>query len=186
MRRIRAGERAAFAELYRAFGRRLHAVVLPLVGNPAAAEDALAATFVSAIERIDQYEDRGQSIYFWLAAIARSKAMDLHRQAARGGRAVARYESLLAPLLDGGPGPEARLRGDLDAGRLAEAVGRVLGEIPPRQRRAIELRILEERPRPECAEALGVTIGAFDVLLLRGLRSFRATWSKIIGEAGEA
>ncbi len=183
--RIRAGDRAAFAEIYRAFSRRLYAIVLPLVGDPAAAEDALAATFVAAIERIGQYQDRGQSVFFWLATIARSKAMDGHRACARAGRAASRYEGLLAPLREGGVGPETRLGGDLDPSRLAEAVRRVLAEIPPRQRRAIELRLLEERSRAECAAAIGVTMGAFDVLLLRGLRSFRASWRKIIGEAGE-
>jgi RNA polymerase sigma-70 factor (ECF subfamily) len=185
--RIRGGDREAFAELYRAFARRLYAtVLLPLLGDGARAEDALAATFVSTLEALEKYEDRGTSIYFWMARVARSKAMDLHREGARGGRALSRYEGLVAPLREVGGGAEGRLAGDLDPARLAGAVREALLRVSPRHRRAIELRFLEERARPACAEALEVSQGAFDVLLLRALRSFRAVWTEIIGEEKEA
>lgn len=78
-----------------------------------------------------------------------------------------------------GPGP-ARIGGVPDFGR--DAIARVLESINPRYRRAIELRFLEEQPREACATALGVTLGTFDVVLLRALRAFRAQWSAAIGE----
>jgi RNA polymerase sigma-70 factor (ECF subfamily) len=42
-----------------------------------------------------------------------------------------------------------------------------------RYRTAIELRLVQELPREECARRLGVTIGTFDVLLFRAVRAFR-------------
>ena len=58
------------------------------------------------------------------------------------------------------------------------------GATGPR-RRALELRFFEERARPECAEALGVKIGTFDVVLLRALRAFRREWTAAVGAAPE-
>jgi RNA polymerase sigma-70 factor (ECF subfamily) len=51
-----------------------------------------------------------------------------------------------------------------------------------RYRRAIELRFVEEFSREECAAALDVKIGTFDVLLLRALRAFRKEWTTRFGD----
>ena len=105
-----------------------------------------------------------------------NKAADLHRERARTGKALASFESLVAPLREGdrGPGLEAERRFDLR--RLQAAVDDVLGRLSPRYRQAIELRILDDLPRAECARALETTLGNFDVLVLRALRAFRAEW----------
>ena len=179
---IRRGNRRAFGELYAAFARPIYAeVLLPRLGNAVAAEEALAETFRSALEKLGDYRPQGASIFGWLARIAANKAMDLHRERARTGKALASFESLVSPLREGGPEPERRL----DQRRLRAAVDEVLGDVSPRYRRAIELRILEELPRPECAREMEITIGNFDVLLLRALRSFRAAWIARHGEKQE-
>ena len=53
-----------------------------------------------------------------------------------------------------------------------------LNRINPRYRRAIELRFFEDRGRTECADAMEVKIGTFDVLILRALRAFRRAWEE--------
>ena len=169
--RARAGDRAAFAEIYEAFARALYArVLMPRLGNAAAAEEALAETFHTALEKLADFDDRGRSVWFWLARIAANKATDQHRARARGGRALQSYARLV--LLDeAAPPPEPR-----QAAELRAAVERVLGSIHARYRRAIELRFFEEQPREACARELQVQLGTFDVVLLRALRAFRAAW----------
>ncbi|HVW26270.1 MAG TPA: sigma-70 family RNA polymerase sigma factor [Polyangiaceae bacterium] len=179
--RARSGDRTAFAELYRAYAPALFArVLLPKLGNREAAEDALAETFRAAFERLDAFEARGVSLFFWLSRIATNKALDMHRAKATTGRALASFESLTAPLgeapLD--PGELFELRGD--ALRVQSAVREALGRLNPRYRRAIELRFMEELPREACAAALDVKPGTFDVLLLRALRSFRKEWEAVV------
>jgi RNA polymerase sigma-70 factor (ECF subfamily) len=181
--RARAGDHYAFGELYRRFAPLLFArVLVPKLGDRAAAEDALAETFRTAFERLDAFEERGVSIYFWFARIATNKALDLHRARGVTGRALANIEGLLAPLSDGPPGPDELYETRVDGVRLRDAVGRVLERLNDRYRRAIELRFVEERSREECADALGVKIGTFDVLVLRALRAFRKEWTDIVGE----
>ena len=173
--RAARGDREAFAELYDAFAGRLFAqVLLPRLGNAAAAEEeALAETFRSALEALGKYSDQGNGLWPWLSRIAVNKVTDMHRERARTGRALASFEALLAPLA-GEVGPDADER--LDQRKLAARVEEVLGRILPRYRRAIELRVLLEKERADCAREMSVTVGNFDVLVLRALRAFRAAW----------
>ena len=48
-----------------------------------------------------------------------------------------------------------------------------MGQLQDRYRLAIELRLVQELSREDCAQRLGVTIGTFDVLLFRAVRAFR-------------
>jgi len=175
--RVLAGDRAAFARIYEAFaGAIFSRVLLPRLGDRRAAEDALSETFRSALEHLGGFDDRGAGLWPWLCRIAVNKANDMHRVRARTGRALASFESLLAPLA-APPDPRAEVERKGEIGRLRDAIARVLVNLSPRYRRAIELRFLEEKPREACADALGVAIGNFDVILLRALRAFRAEWT---------
>jgi len=184
--RARAGDRAAIGELYAAHAPALYRrILLPRLGDAAAAEDALADTFTTALARLDQFEDRGQGLWPWLARIAANTATDLHRARARTGRALAGYADLLAPFLPRPEDPETALDRQRGADALRVRLGAVLERINPRYRRAIELRFLEERPRADCAAALEVKVGTFDVLLLRSLRACRREWAAMAGEGGD-
>jgi RNA polymerase sigma factor (sigma-70 family) len=177
------GDKAAFAELYRNFAPKVFArVLMPKLGNREAAEDALAETFRTAFEKLDSFTDRGVSVYFWFARIATNKALDMHRARGTTGRALSNFEALMAPLSEGTPDPGELLDLRTDFVSLRKAVAAAMAELNERYRRAIELRFVEERSREECAEALGVKIGTFDVLLLRALRAFRKEWTERVGE----
>jgi RNA polymerase sigma-70 factor (ECF subfamily) len=177
------GDARAFDSIFQAFAGPLYRrVLLPKLGEPAAAEDALGETFRRALERLPRFEDRGKGLWPYLATIATNLAHDLHRERARRGRALASFESLLGPLESGAPLP-----GDgADHARLRESVAGVLGALNPRYRQAIELRFFAEHSREECARQLEVKVGTFDVLLLRALRSFRQRWQEIVGAPPEA
>ena len=101
MRELRRGDRAAFSQLYRAFAQPLYArVLLPKLGDADAAQDALAETFRIMLEKLNQYEDRGGSIWSWLATIAANQARDVARARERAGRALRNFETQWAPLLE--------------------------------------------------------------------------------------
>jgi len=175
--RAKRGDRDAFGALYRAFAGALYQrVLLPKLQNPAAAEDALAETFITAWQRLDGFEDRGVSLFSWLARIASNKAIDLHRGRGRADRAAANLERLVEPLLAPVPGEDDDLVRQIDAPALRAKVAEVLDRIHPRYRRAIELRFLQGLSRDDCAARLEVKLGTFDVVLLRALRAFRKEW----------
>ena len=53
-----------------------------------------------------------------------------------------------------------------------------LSGLHPRYAEAIKLRLAEERPRTDCAVALGVSVETFDVLLFRAVRAFRKAFGE--------
>lgn len=174
--RARTGNPRAWAELYAAFAPAIYAEILwPRLGVKVAAEEALAETFRVAFEKLSTFDGR-VSLFFWLAKIAVNQANDQHRERARTGKALAGFQALLGPLQDppSDPATEAERASELAA--LRTRIQRTLGELNPRYRRAIELRLLEDHPRAECAEALECTVPTFDVVMLRALRAFRAAW----------
>jgi RNA polymerase sigma factor (sigma-70 family) len=176
------GDARGFDPLFQAFAGPLYRrVLLPRLGDPAAAEDALGETFRKALERLPRFEDRGKGLWPYLCTIAINLAHDVHRERVRRGRALASFEALLAPLREAGTATP-----DPDRAKVEAAVAGVLEALNPRYRRAIELRFFAESSREECARLLEVKVATFDVLLLRALRSFRERWQEMVGAPPEA
>jgi RNA polymerase sigma-70 factor (ECF subfamily) len=181
-----AGNLDAMRPLFEAYAAPLYAtVLLPRLGDAATAEDVLRDTFVQAIQKLAQFRWTGRSIYAWLRQIAIHKAYDVHRRTKRTGALI---ESLRHEQ------PSATGRGDQADAILIAAeemtdnrrrIDEALGGLNPRYRRAIELRLIEERPREACATTLGVTTSTFDVLLFRAVRAFRVRFGARDGEAVE-
>jgi RNA polymerase sigma-70 factor (ECF subfamily) len=183
--RARAGDAEGLAEIYRTLARPLYArVLLPRLGDPQLAKEALSDTFRTLIERLAEFEDRGAGLWPWLSRIARHRAIDLLRARTRGTQALSRLETEQTPLPEQ-PDVEAELGALEQMARRKAEIASVLGTIHPRYRRVLELRFLEQRERAECAAALAVTVATFDVLLLRALRGFRKAYLSRFGEAAD-
>lgn len=174
--RARRGDPRAWGELYQALAPALYAeILLPRLGIAAAAEEALAETFRTAVEHLSTFDGK-VSLFFWLARIAVNKATDQHRERARTGKALAGFQSLLGPLSLPPPDPASEVERAHELEELRGRIARVLASINPRYRRAIELRLLDDQSREACAKVLECTVPTFDVVLLRALRAFRAAW----------
>lgn len=181
VRRAQRGDREALRQLLGQHAEALYArVILPRLGDPSAAEDVLKATMVTAIEKLSTFRWQGRSMYFWLRQIAVNKVIDHHRRnqrAERLARSLAR-EPEPDPEGMGRSGPEAELIAREERRINAERVRAALEKINPRYRRAIELRLLQELPREQCAQRLEVTVGTFDVLFFRAVNAFRRSFGE--------
>lgn len=171
--RARAGDRAALGTLLRTHGPRLfRAVLLPRLGSKAAAEEALSVTYLKVVERFDQFSWQAVGIYPWLRVVALRVALDQLR--ARKRETVFQPEDLERELDQGER--EARDAVTSEAHDLALAKQRVLdvvGRLHPRYGRALTLRVLQERPREECAATLEVSTATFDVVLHRAVAALK-------------
>jgi RNA polymerase sigma-70 factor (ECF subfamily) len=145
-------------------------VILPRLGSPAAAEDVLRETFATALEKIGTFRWEGKGIYGWLRQIAQNKIIDYHRRAQRTGRVL--RDLALEPVT---PSPRAdeALIAEEDRRRDRARIDIVLATLSDRYATAVRLRLIEERSRQTCAEALGVSVATFDVLFYRAVRAFR-------------
>lgn len=170
------GDKNALAKLLRKHGPTLfRTVLLPRLGSEAAAQDALADTYMRVLERFDQFEWRGCGVYPWLRVIAMRIALDVLRSKKRETlfdpadltRAVEAAERDLEDGLDD------QLCNERDRVAARDKLDKALASINTRYATAIRLRVLEEKSREEAAEVLGVTVPTFDVVLHRALASLK-------------
>lgn len=172
------GDGAALRALLERFSRPLYsAVILPRVGTAAEADEVLRDALSRAVERLDSFRWTGAGFFPWLRQIAVNLIIDRARSRQRKTRFEGElevYSNTVAPMHQAGA-DEALI--DKQERALARAqLDRALSTLNERYRKAVELRVLEERPREECAEALGVTVGNFDVILHRALAALRKAY----------
>ena len=168
------GNLDAMRPIFQAYAQPLFSsVILPRLGNRAAAEDVLKDTFTTAIEKLDKFTWTGKSIFVWLRQIAINKVYDVHRKTKR----TQKLTEAVGRESEHATGSESRADSLLIAAEQQELnrerIAETLAAIPERYRTAIELRLIRELPRAECAAELDITVPTFDVLLYRAVRSFR-------------
>jgi len=148
-------------------------VILPRLGDAASAEDVLRDTLATAVEKIGRFQWQGKSIYPWLRQIAINKVFDVHRQSKRTRKLADAMAHEVPHETDPESHADAQLIADEERAAHRARIDEAMGQLAERYRTAIELRLVEELSREECAKRLGVTVGTFDVLLFRAVRSFR-------------
>lgn len=172
----KAGDKGALANILRRHGPRLYrSVLLPRLGSEAAAQDALADTYMRVVERFDRYSWRPCGVYPWLRVVAMRIALDVLRARKRETlfqpsdmvRAIERAE------LDLEEGIDDKLCEKRDLAQARERLHSALSAINRRYQTAIRCRILEDRSRADCAAELGVSVATFDVVLHRALKSLK-------------
>lgn len=156
-------ERAAFAEVYRAWAAPVYRYCRVRLGTREAAEDATSATFLRAMAGFEGF--RGGSLPAWIFAIARNVVADSARDRARSAEPI---ESAL-DRPDPAPGPEdVALAGD-----VARMLEFMLEPLTADQRQVIELR-LAGLTGAEIAVVMGKSKAAVKMQQLRALRCLRA------------
>jgi RNA polymerase sigma-70 factor (ECF subfamily) len=172
--RLRQRDASALGPIVVRYGEDLYSrVILPCLGSPEEARDVLKESFLTAFDRIETFSWREGGLFPWLRRIAHNKAIDRHRAKSREKRFQSGYTEYLEVSAPETSNAEETLIGAQEKERNLARMKESLGKLTHRYKRAIELRILEERPREECAQVLEITVGNFDVLLFRALQSFR-------------
>jgi len=172
------GDREALSALLDRVARPLYAaVILPRVGAPADAEDILKDTLLRAMERLETFHWTGAGFFPWVRQIAINLVIDHARRNQRRSRMEERLERQPADVMPlHHAGAEELLIAQQERAVAFRMMEAAMSELNDRYRRAIELRVIEERPREECAAAMGVTIGNFDVILHRALAALRKAY----------
>ena len=166
--RAQQGEADAFAALYEVYAPAMERYLWRRLGCHAdgRAEDLTAEVFLRAYERLDRYVDRGLPFAAWLYRLAHNLLIDHLRVATRQ----------VADSLDRAPEVAVADRAAArDAGQVLDrqTLGPALARLSPDQRRALELRFLEDLPTAEVAAILGKTEAGVKKLQARGLAALR-------------
>jgi RNA polymerase sigma factor (sigma-70 family) len=118
--RVKDGDLSAFDTLYERYETRLFGFLLSLLRNRADAEDVFHEAFLRALKSREIVFERAGGFRTWLYRIARNLALNHHRGAGRGERALMK---LVKPDARDVPGVDDRIA---EAERLAALDGAVL------------------------------------------------------------
>jgi RNA polymerase sigma-70 factor (ECF subfamily) len=162
----RAGDPAAFADLYRAVQPRLLRYARVLVGRDA--EDVTAEAWLQIVRDLERFVGNGADFRAWCATIVRHRALDQRRALARRPCEAADDSVLLDVAGDADPVTEAEYRMSARA-----AVG-LIGTLPQDQAEAVLLRAVLGLDVAAAAAVLGKSPGAVRVAAHRGLKTLAA------------
>ncbi len=178
VKRVQAGEKGAFRELFERHHRRAFAVAIGVLKNRQDALDVVQESFVKVHKHIGNFQGTS-SFYTWLYRIVMNLSID-HLRRRKTGRNVeyddavlkggdaAADENILPRMLDENP-RKAVIRRELLA-RMETA----LAELPEYHRQVILLREVEGLSYEEMADALDVPKGTIMSRLFHARRKMQS------------
>lgn len=166
LRRVAAGDRAAFRRLYDLQAPRLYAVALRVTRQAPLAADAVHDAFLQVWRHADRFEAMRGSPAAWLLSLVRYRALDIAR---RRGREVAQDDIDLPEPVDDAPDPLDRLASSRDAAALHGC----LGQLEAERRRLLLLAFVEGLSHSEVAERVRMPLGTVKSWIRRSLQALR-------------
>ena len=161
---VQAGRgREAFDQLVPAYRRRVFGLAYSILRERTAAEDLAQEVFVKLWKALPRYDGRAK-LSTWVYAITRNAAVSALRSSRRS--VSMSDEGVLAEVeaIAAAPGAEP---GDAGLRRQVEA-------LPEKQRQAVTLYYLDERPVDEVAEMMGIPVNTVKTHLHRARASLAA------------
>ncbi len=162
--RARAGDRAAFAELYDAHADAVYRYVLYRVREPSDAEDVTSEVFTRAFANIHRYRWQGKSFLAWLYTIARNAVTDRRRRT----RPTVDLDNAYGIAEDGPTAHDHAVRGE-----QVDALRGAVRHLTVEQQEVLLLRFIENMSSRQVATVLGKNEGAIRALQFRALGRLR-------------
>ncbi len=186
MARVAAGDELAFGQLYDRHVRVVYGAVLRYLRDPGSAEDVVQEAFLATWSQATSFSADAGSVVGWLLSIARHRAIDRLRAAARrpvsvglapststgapesdADRLVALGRPVAFGAVDGAPHEIA------ERNWVRSVVRTAVAEMPDVERQALELAYDDGLSQSEIAERLGWPLGTVKTRTRRGLLRLR-------------
>ena len=174
--RAKAGDQAAFTELFTRYERRIYSFIYRMMGNPEDAFDLTQETFLKAYRALGKTDDE-LNVNAWLHRIASNACMDVLRRRQRLRWLPWENTKHDRPSVHQEDDPE----GSVVGGETQVAVQRVLSAMSPRNRQAMVLREYEGLSCEDIGEIMGVSRSAVKSMLFRGREEFRKLYTQMEG-----
>jgi RNA polymerase sigma-70 factor (ECF subfamily) len=162
-----AGQTSALSTIYQRYASLVYTLALRMMGNPEEAEDLTQEVFIHLWQRQKYNPDRG-SLGAYLATYTRSRALDRLRVQTNRFRIVRQFWNRLQP------GSKSITTMD----RLVEEDGwqrirLTVSQLPPNERKILEIAYFEGCSQSQIAERLGIPLGTVKSRARQGLIRLR-------------
>ena len=163
--RAKAGDRTAFAALYRTYLPVIYKFLFYRVGNKSQTEDMTAEVFLRALRKIGDFTWTGADFGAWLLRIARNLVLD----EAKSSRA--RLEVLNDEMPEESAGAAETAESAVLENLTNEEVYKAIKKLRPDQQEIITMRFLQGMNVSDVARVMGKKEGTVRTLQFRGLKA---------------
>ncbi|MFJ9968747.1 RNA polymerase sigma factor [Streptomyces avermitilis] len=178
--RVRAGDPAAFGQIFDEYARVVYRHAVRWTGDWAAAEDVVSLTFLEAWRLRKKLRPGGESLRPWLLGIATNVLRNTARAARRHQKALTQL-----PARESVPDFAEELVGRLaDTEELAAAKA-ALEQLRPAEREVFALCVWSGLEHAAVAEALGVPVGTVRSRLSRARNRLRQLTEQELARASK-
>jgi len=169
-RRLAAGDRTAFDELYARYASSAYGLAYRVTGQAVVAQDVVHDAFLALWRAPEAFDERRGSFRTFFLSLVHHRAVDMVRRESRLRNRNERAANL-EPLTGEDPA-----EGVTDAAHLAvrrREVREALGTLPQEQRQVLEMAYFGGKTQVEIAEALGIPLGTVKTRTFAALRKLR-------------
>jgi len=170
LRRVAVGDRESFEQLYDRYSGAIFSTAYRILNQQEAAEDLLQEVFVQIWEKAALYDPQRGKPLTWAITLTRNRAIDRLRSSQRRQKLSAEIEreaELADYQTDKSSAEEVSLS---EKNRM---VHDAVIQLPPDQRRAIELAFFSGLTQTEIAEELHEPLGTVKARIRRGMMKLR-------------
>jgi RNA polymerase sigma-70 factor (ECF subfamily) len=168
--RVNRGDEEAFRGLFRRYAPTARALAIGIVRQPNLAEEIVQEAFLALWKNPQGYDQRRGSVRSWLMGMVHHRAVDLVRREEAHRR---RAEAAIPDAVADDPDPADKVAEDVDLPGERKAVRAALDDLPPEQRRVIELMYFGGLSQSTIAERLSLPLGTVKSRTLLGMRRLR-------------
>ncbi len=168
IRRMPAGDQPALAEFYDLTKRQVFSLINTILRDEAAAEEVTLDVYLQIWRQAGNYDLGRGTPTTWLLLIARSRAIDYYRSRRTARTSEAPLDTVFH-LSHDTTDPENRSI-EFEQRRIVQ---RALDQLPPEQRRVIELTYFHGMTNTEIAAHLTVPLGTVKTRIRLALQSLR-------------
>jgi RNA polymerase sigma-70 factor, ECF subfamily len=161
-----AGDEGALVSLYDRWAAKVYAVVVELLRKPDAAEDVLEDTFWQVWRTAPAFSRDRTTVGTWLFTIARTRALE-HMRARRRGETPVGARKFADPATDSALDPRD------PAQQRVRLLGKAVRELPPEERRVLELAYLNGLNESDIATRTGAPLDVVKTRIRSGMRHLR-------------
>jgi RNA polymerase sigma factor (sigma-70 family) len=169
-RRVTAGDRSAFEELYRRYGSGAYGLALRVTAQDALAQEVVQDAFLALWRAPEAYDPSRGAFRTFFLSLVHHRAVDAVRREQRL-RARTERASNLEPA-DGEDVANEVVEGAYLGLRRRE-VRAALQTLPPEQRQVLEMAYFGGKTQVTIAEELGIPVGTVKTRTLAAMRKLR-------------
>lgn len=170
-----------FEAIYKEYKDMVYNLALGYVQNTADAEDIAQEVFVKTYQNLAKYDAQSASLKTWIYRIAVNQSLDF----IKAKKTKKRFGFITALFHKESNEPMADVHAFDHPGVLLEdkeelqLLFALINELPDKQRTALILTRIEDRPQKEVAEIMELSVKAVESLLQRGKQALQARMKEL-------